>query len=384
MPERRLRFRNAGAVRVAVSDVSRRRQVYPRRLELCNVETTGSVQVDVGRALRDSSLARVGGRAPSCHASKNTPCRVARGDDAGVPVEAIRRPRARARRGGIDTRARQARQAIIEHGTPFRKFHARTARVKLAEASENRRRGTCARDARAADLPPDDAAVQLKASGLYPGGPVRRCCGLKSPGQRRRQPAGADSLANALAGLKDFDAAVSELEERSGSSHRGETLQQPGAISLAAVRRPPPSGRSAVELDGGRLIPGWRWRISIGRMLAGATRKGAESGRRDRSEQCAGASEGELLCRHEPRRRSGAAPEKGERAHENAGRGIRAGGLLRRQNNETSAQSSSLADRPRPPLLPRCGWRHRTGTRRRAPTRLARVPEIRPISKLLM
>jgi tetratricopeptide (TPR) repeat protein len=149
-------------------------------------------------------------------------------------------------------------EAVIEYRNAVQQVpRAGDARLKLAEAYVLDGEIGRALDeyVRAADLLPDDSAVHVKTSGILLLGRRFDEARLWAEKVLAREPANLDAqilLANALAGLKDFESAVAEIEEAIKlNPNRGETYSNLGALELGrgqndAAER---AFKRAVEID---------------------------------------------------------------------------------------------------------------------------------------
>ncbi len=124
---------------------------------------------------------------------------------------------------------------------------------------------------RAADLLPQNNDAQIKAATFL------MLAGQFEDARTRilpvvdRDPTNVEAqliLGNALAGLKDLDGAVKEIEERDRTRPRARPdLQQPGCAPArpgAEGSGPGPRSRKRSRSTRARSTPGWRWPTSSG------------------------------------------------------------------------------------------------------------------------
>jgi putative PEP-CTERM system TPR-repeat lipoprotein len=136
--------------------------------------------------------------------------------------------------------------------------NAGDVRVKLAEVYLNA--GDFGRAlqeyARAADLLPDDSSVQLKAGGLLLMAAQFDDARLRAEKVIEKDAKNVDALillANAFAGLNDFDSAVAQIEEAiQVNPARGATYSNLGSLELSRGKRDAAEAafKKAIEIDG--------------------------------------------------------------------------------------------------------------------------------------
>jgi tetratricopeptide (TPR) repeat protein len=150
-------------------------------------------------------------------------------------------------------------EAIIEYRNAVQQDpRAGDAHVKLADAYLRSGDAGRALDeyTRAADLLPEDSSVHLKASGILLLAQRFDDAKLWAEKVLAREPSNLQAVivvANALAGLKDFDAAVSEIEEAIKlNPGRGETYTNLGAVELGRGQKEAAERafKRAVAIDG--------------------------------------------------------------------------------------------------------------------------------------
>jgi len=163
-------------------------------------------------------------------------------------------------------------EAIVEYRNAVQK-DARfvDARLKLARAYEHTGDvpNALREYVRAADLLPDDDDTQLKAGRYLLMGRRFEDAKARAAKVLARSPKNVTArilLGNALAGLKDLDAAVSEMEAAAKDEPALATPQTNiGYLQLARGKSEEAEHafKQAVEADPGRCRPGSGWRISI-------------------------------------------------------------------------------------------------------------------------
>ena len=229
-------------------------------------------------------------------------------------------------------------EAIIQYRNALEKEpRAGDVRLKLADAYL--KQGEAAKGVqeyiRAADVVPD-TTVQLKAGAFLLM--ARRFDDAKVRAEKvlAAEPKNVDAqvlLANALAGLKDLDGAVSELEEAIQlNPDRSATYANLGQLELGRGRREAAEQafKRAVELAPKSAAP----HLALGELLlgdvaAGGSRTGTDRSAQGRARQCAGASFCcDLLSRHQSTRPGRTLLATRLRAHEERTCRSRAGRLL--------------------------------------------------------